>query len=130
LELFHDQVFCFTPKGKADRAAAPGQCESTFAYAVHTDVGKLGGFRLQSHGKFAPLFVGAAERRRGRGFDSVAQSAPALGLGIAMRSPGKARAAIPRARPAPPYAINIAGLRPPRIIDRLFCLAQDSEYAR
>jgi GTP diphosphokinase / guanosine-3',5'-bis(diphosphate) 3'-diphosphatase len=38
LELFHDQVFCFTPKGKLialPRRATP----IDFAYAVHTDVG-------------------------------------------------------------------------------------------
>src|SRR4029079_114790 len=38
LELFHDQVFCFTPKGKLialPRKATP----IDFAYAVHTDVG-------------------------------------------------------------------------------------------
>ena len=28
LELFHDQVFCFTPEGQADRAAAAGQRRS------------------------------------------------------------------------------------------------------
>src|SRR5437879_12143897 len=38
LELFHDQVFCFTPKGKLialPRKATPVD----FAYAVHHDVG-------------------------------------------------------------------------------------------
>ena len=38
LELFHDQVFCFTPKGRLialPRRATP----IDFAYAVHTDVG-------------------------------------------------------------------------------------------
>jgi guanosine-3',5'-bis(diphosphate) 3'-pyrophosphohydrolase len=38
LELFHDQVFCFSPKGKLialPRKATP----IDFAYAVHTDVG-------------------------------------------------------------------------------------------
>jgi len=38
LELFHDQVFCFTPKGRLialPRDATP----IDFAYAVHTDVG-------------------------------------------------------------------------------------------
>src|SRR6202789_2789962 len=38
LELFHDQVFCFTPKGKL--IALPRQANVIdFAYAVHTDVG-------------------------------------------------------------------------------------------
>ena len=38
LELFHDQVFCFTPKGRLitlPRSATP----IDFAYAVHTDIG-------------------------------------------------------------------------------------------
>ena len=38
LELFHDQVFCFTPKG--DLIALPrGATPIDFAYAVHTDIG-------------------------------------------------------------------------------------------
>ena len=38
LEMFHDQVFCFTPKG--DLIALPrGATPVDFAYAVHTDVG-------------------------------------------------------------------------------------------
>ena len=42
LELFHDQVFCFTPKGKL--IALPRQANVIdFAYAVHTDVGNTRG---------------------------------------------------------------------------------------
>ncbi len=38
LEMFHDQVFCFTPKG--DLIALPkGASAVDFAYAVHTEVG-------------------------------------------------------------------------------------------
>ncbi|SOD94347.1 RelA/SpoT family protein [Caenispirillum bisanense] len=38
LEMFQDQVFCFTPKG--DLIALPsGACPVDFAYAVHTQVG-------------------------------------------------------------------------------------------
>lgn len=38
LEMFHDQVFCFTPKG--DLIALPrGATAIDFAYAVHSDVG-------------------------------------------------------------------------------------------
>ncbi|MCB1510625.1 MAG: bifunctional (p)ppGpp synthetase/guanosine-3',5'-bis(diphosphate) 3'-pyrophosphohydrolase [Hyphomicrobiaceae bacterium] len=38
LELFHDQVFCFTPKGRLI-ALPQGATPIDFAYAVHTDVG-------------------------------------------------------------------------------------------
>lgn len=38
LELFHDQVFCFTPKGRLI-ALPNGATAIDFAYAVHTDVG-------------------------------------------------------------------------------------------
>ena len=40
LELFHDQVFCFTPKGKLI-ALPRGGTPIDFAYAVHTDVGNM-----------------------------------------------------------------------------------------
>src|SRR5262249_60384219 len=40
LELFHDQVFCFTPKGKL--IALPRRANAIdFAYPVHTGVGNL-----------------------------------------------------------------------------------------
>jgi RelA/SpoT family (p)ppGpp synthetase len=38
LELFQDQVFCFTPKGRVI-ALPKGSTAIDFAYAVHTDVG-------------------------------------------------------------------------------------------
>ncbi|EFL90662.1 bifunctional (p)ppGpp synthetase/guanosine-3',5'-bis(diphosphate) 3'-pyrophosphohydrolase [Ahrensia sp. R2A130] len=38
LELFHDQVFCFSPKGRLI-ALPRGSTAIDFAYAVHTDVG-------------------------------------------------------------------------------------------
>ena len=53
LELFHDQVFCFTPKGKLialPRKATP----IDFAYAVHTDVGNTA-VGCKINGKIAPL---------------------------------------------------------------------------
>src|SRR3989337_1081690 len=53
LELFHDQVFCFTPKGKL--IALPRRANAIdFAYAVHTDVGNSA-FGCQINGKVAPL---------------------------------------------------------------------------
>jgi guanosine-3',5'-bis(diphosphate) 3'-pyrophosphohydrolase len=39
LELFHDQVFCFTPKGKLI-ALPKGATPIDFAYAVHTVGGR------------------------------------------------------------------------------------------
>ncbi len=53
LELFQDQVFCFTPKG--DLISLPkGATPIDFAYAVHTDVGsQCVGARI--NGRNAPL---------------------------------------------------------------------------
>jgi guanosine-3',5'-bis(diphosphate) 3'-pyrophosphohydrolase len=53
LELFHDQVFCFTPKGKLialPRRATP----IDFAYAVHTGVGNMA-VGCKINGKVAPV---------------------------------------------------------------------------
>ncbi|HZD88855.1 MAG TPA: bifunctional (p)ppGpp synthetase/guanosine-3',5'-bis(diphosphate) 3'-pyrophosphohydrolase [Pseudolabrys sp.] len=53
LELFHDQVFCFTPKGKL--IALPRKATAIdFAYAVHTDVGNTA-VGCKINGKIAPL---------------------------------------------------------------------------
>ncbi len=53
LELFHDQVFCFTPKGRL--IALPQEATAIdFAYAVHTDVGNsCVGCRI--NGRAAPV---------------------------------------------------------------------------
>src|SRR4029450_2781883 len=53
LELFHDQVFCFTPKGKLI-ALPRGANAIDFAYAVHTDVGNMA-VGCKINGKIAPL---------------------------------------------------------------------------
>src|SRR3569623_2844251 len=53
LELFHDQVFCFSPKGKLialPRKATP----IDFAYAVHPDVGNTA-IGAKVNGQIAPL---------------------------------------------------------------------------
>ena len=74
LELFHDQVFCFTPKGKLialPRKATP----IDFAYAVHTDVGNRA-VGCKINGKIAPL---VSELNNGDEVDiitSKAQTAP------------------------------------------------------
>ncbi len=53
LELFRDQVFCFTPKGSLiplPRKATP----IDFAYAVHTDIGNAA-IGCKINGKTSPL---------------------------------------------------------------------------
>jgi guanosine-3',5'-bis(diphosphate) 3'-pyrophosphohydrolase len=94
LELFHDQVFCFTPKGKLialPRKATP----IDFAYAVHTDVGNHA-VGCKVNGKVAPL---VSELNNGDEVDiitSKAQSAPPAAWESIVVT-GKARLAIRRA---------------------------------
>lgn len=123
LELFHDQVFCFTPKGKL--IALPRQATVVdFAYAVHTDVGNSA-VGCKINGKFAPL---SSELQNGDEVEvltSKAQSAPPSAW-EALAVTGKARAAIRRAtRNA--VRDQYAGLGR-RIVDRLFARAK-IEYA-
>jgi RelA/SpoT family (p)ppGpp synthetase len=93
LELFHDQVFCFTPKGRLI-ALPRGATPIDFAYAVHTDVGNsCVGCKINRH--HMPLVT---ELRNGDEVDiicSEAQTPPAAWEGIAIT--GKARSAIRRA---------------------------------
>ncbi len=93
LELFHDQVFCFTPKGLLI-ALPRGATPIDFAYAVHTDIGDTCvGCRI--NGRHAPLI---SELENGDEVDiirSEAQTPPAAWEGFAVT--GKARAAIRRA---------------------------------
>lgn len=94
LELFHDQVFCFTPKGKLialPRKATP----IDFAYAVHTDVGNHA-VGCKINGKVAPL---VSELNNGDEVDiltSKAQSAPPAAWESIVVT-GKARLAIRKA---------------------------------
>src|SRR3979411_857889 len=94
LELFHDQVFCSTPKGKL--IALPRQANVIdFAYAVHTDVGNSA-VGCKINGKFAPL---SSELQNGDEVEvltSEAQSAPPSAW-ESLAVTGKARAAIRRA---------------------------------
>ena len=94
LELFHDQVFCFTPKGKL--IALPRHANVIdFAYAVHTDVGNSA-VGCKINGKFAPL---SSELQNGDEVEvltSEAQSAPPSAW-ESLAVTGKARAAIRRA---------------------------------
>jgi guanosine-3',5'-bis(diphosphate) 3'-pyrophosphohydrolase len=119
LELFHDQVFCFTPKGKL--IALPRQANVIdFAYAVHTDVGNSA-VGCKINGKFAPL---SSELQNGDEVEvltSQAQSAPPSAW-ESLAITGKARAAIRRATRAA-VRDQYAGLGR-RIVERLFVRAK------
>jgi RelA/SpoT family (p)ppGpp synthetase len=93
LELFHDQVFCFTPKG--DLIALPNGANAIdFAYAVHTDIGNsCVGCRI--NGRHAPLMTELHNGDEVEVIRSKAQVPPAAWEGLAVT--GKARAAIRRA---------------------------------
>ncbi|SDU05871.1 bifunctional (p)ppGpp synthetase/guanosine-3',5'-bis(diphosphate) 3'-pyrophosphohydrolase [Stappia sp. ES.058] len=93
LELFHDQVFCFTPKGRLI-ALPRGATPIDFAYAVHTDIGNTC-VGAKINGQIMPLVT---ELRNGDEVDIVrsqAQTPPPAWETIAIT--GKARAAIRRA---------------------------------
>ncbi|MBR0959551.1 RelA/SpoT family protein [Bradyrhizobium japonicum] len=123
LELFHDQVFCFTPKGKL--IALPRHANVIdFAYAVHTDVGNSA-VGCKINGKFAPL---SSELQNGDEVEvltSEAQSAPPSAWET-LAVTGKARAAIRRATRTA-VRDQYAGLGR-RIVERLFERAK-IEYA-
>ncbi len=93
LELFHDQVFCFTPKGLLI-ALARGATPVDFAYAVHTDIGNsCVGCKI--NGRTMPLMT---ELKNGDEVDiliSKSQTPPAAWERIVVT--GKARSAIRRA---------------------------------
>lgn len=93
LELFHDQVFCFTPKGRLI-ALPRGATPIDFAYAVHTDIGNTC-VGAKINGQIMPLVT---ELRNGDEVDIVrsqAQTPPPAWESLAVT--GKARAAIRRA---------------------------------
>ena len=93
LELFHDQVFCFTPKGRLI-ALPRGATPIDFAYAVHTDVGNTA-VGAKINGRMAPLLT---ELQNGDEVEIVradGQTPPAAWEGLVVT--GKARAAIRRA---------------------------------
>jgi RelA/SpoT family (p)ppGpp synthetase len=123
LELFHDQVFCFTPKGKL--IALPRAANVIdFAYAVHTDVGNSA-VGCKINGKFAPL---SSELQNGDEVEvltSAAQSAPPSAW-ESLAVTGKARAAIRRATRTA-VRDQYVGLGR-RIVERLFARAK-IEYA-
>lgn len=93
LELFHDQVFCFTPKGRLI-ALPRGATPIDFAYAVHTDVGNTC-VGCKINGRVMPLMTTLANGDEVEIVRSKAQTPPAAWEQIAIT--GKARAAIRRA---------------------------------
>ncbi|MGH6969849.1 MAG: RelA/SpoT family protein, partial [Stellaceae bacterium] len=115
LELFHDQVFCFSPKGKLialPRRATP----IDFAYAVHTDVGNTA-IGCKINGKIAPL---TWELENGDEVEIITAKAP-MAPPAAWESivvTGKARAAIRRATRVA-VRTQYAGLGR-RMVERLF----------
>src|SRR5882724_10690878 len=114
LELFHDQVFCFTPKGKL--IALPRHANAIdFAYAVHTDVGNTA-VGCKINGKIAPLVNELMNGDEVEVIVSKAQSAPPAAW-ESLVTTGKARASIRRATRAAVRS-QYAGLGR-RIIERL-----------
>ena len=94
LELFHDQVFCFTPKGRL--IALPRKATAIdFAYAVHTDVGNSA-VGAKINGKIAPLVSELSNGDEVEIITSKAQTAPPAAWESVVVT-GKARAAIRRA---------------------------------
>src|SRR5437762_88288 len=94
LELFHDQVFCFTPKGKLI-ALPRGATVIDFAYAVHTDVGNSA-VGAKINGQIAPLVSELSNGDEVEITTSKAQTAPPSAWESVVVT-GKARAAIRRA---------------------------------
>jgi len=90
LEMFQDQVFCFTPKGRLI-ALPRGATPIDFAYAVHTDIGDrcVG---AQVNGRHVPL---RSVLRNGDEVEIIAteQQVPPAGWENIVKT-GKARAAI------------------------------------
>jgi RelA/SpoT family (p)ppGpp synthetase len=94
LELFHDQVFCFTPKGKLI-ALPRGATPIDFAYAVHTDVGNMA-VGAKINGKIGPLSAPLQNGDEVQILTSKVQTAPPAAWESIVVT-GKARAAIRRA---------------------------------
>ncbi len=94
LELFHDQVFCFTPKGRLI-ALPRGATVIDFAYAVHTDIGNSA-VGAMINGRHLPLTTILRNGDEVQVHTSRTQTAPpAAWERIAVT--GRARSAIRRA---------------------------------
>ncbi len=93
LELFHDQVFCFTPKGLL--IALPRRATVIdFAYAVHTDVGN-NAVGAKINGNPAPLISELSNGDEVEIVRAETSTPPAAWESVVVT--GKARAAIRRA---------------------------------
>jgi guanosine-3',5'-bis(diphosphate) 3'-pyrophosphohydrolase len=93
LELFSDQVFCFTPKGRLI-ALPRGATPIDFAYAVHTSVGN-GCVGAKVNGRTESLVKALSNGDEVEIIRSDAQTPPAAWEAVVVT--GKARAAIRRA---------------------------------
>ena len=93
LELFQDQVFCFTPKGMLI-ALPRGAIPIDFAYAVHTEVGDTC-VGAKVNGRIMPLMTELKNGDEVEIIRSKAQVPPAAWESMVVT--GKARAAIRRA---------------------------------
>ncbi|WP_455474493.1 RelA/SpoT family protein [Bartonella sp. B30(2025)] len=93
LELFQDQVFCFTPKGRLI-AFPTGATPIDFAYAVHTDIGNscVG---VKINGRIMPLITKLKNGDEVEIICSQAQIPPAAWESLVVT--GKARSAIRKA---------------------------------
>jgi GTP diphosphokinase / guanosine-3',5'-bis(diphosphate) 3'-diphosphatase len=123
LELFHDQVFCFTPKGKLI-ALPRGATPIDFAYAVHTDVGNMA-VGAKINGKIGPLSSPLQNGDEVQILTSKAQTAPPAAWESIVAT-GKARDAIRRAtRAAVRHQYSGLGRR---IVERL-CQRAKIDYS-
>ncbi len=93
LELFQDQVFCFTPKGRLI-ALPRGATPIDFAYAVHTDIGDTT-VGTKINGRTMPLMTALRNGDEVEILRSKAQVPPPAWESMVVT--GKARSAIRRA---------------------------------
>ena len=123
LELFHDQVFCFTPKGKLI-ALPRGATPIDFGYAVHTDIGNMA-VGAKINGQIGPLSSELQNGDEVQILTSKAQTAPPAAWESIVVT-GKARDAIRRATRAA-VRNQYSGLGR-RIVERL-CERAKIEYS-
>lgn len=114
LELFHDQVFAFTPKGRLI-ALPRGATAIDFAYAVHTDIGDTA-ISSKVNGRLAPLTGPIVNGDTVEILCAPGQTPPTAWEGVVRT--GRARAAIRRATRAS-VRRQYAGLGR-QIVDRAF----------